>query len=40
MGGDDNQVFLVTAEGVDPWPKASKTEVAEQLAARIARALS
>ena len=40
MGGDDNQVFLVTAGGVEPWPKASKTEVADQLAARIAGALT
>jgi phosphopantothenoylcysteine decarboxylase/phosphopantothenate--cysteine ligase len=36
MGGDDNTVHLVTAQGVDDWPTMSKTDVAERLAARIA----
>ena len=40
MGGADNTVLLVTADGADPWPKMSKTEVAERLADRIAAALS
>ena len=40
MGGDENEVFLVTAGGVDPWPKASKTAVAQRLAAKIAEALT
>ena len=40
MGGTDNTVTLITAEGAEPWPKASKTEVARQLADRMARALS
>lgn len=35
MGGQDNQVTLITADGVEPWPKMSKVEVAKQLAARI-----
>lgn len=36
MGGDDNQVHLVTPEGVEAWPKASKVDVAERLADRVA----
>lgn len=39
MGGADNTVLLVTADGAEPWPKMSKTQVAEQLADRIAAAL-
>ena len=36
MGGDDNTVHLVTADGVEDWPTMSKQAVAERLAARIA----
>jgi phosphopantothenoylcysteine decarboxylase/phosphopantothenate--cysteine ligase len=36
MGGDDNTVHLVTADGVEDWPPASKSAVAERLARRIA----
>jgi phosphopantothenoylcysteine decarboxylase/phosphopantothenate--cysteine ligase len=39
MGGAHNQVSLVTAEGVDRWPRLPKDEVATRLAARIAGAL-
>lgn len=39
MGGHNNRVHLVTADGVEDWPKASKVEVARELVARIARAL-
>jgi phosphopantothenoylcysteine decarboxylase/phosphopantothenate--cysteine ligase len=39
MGGHRNQVHLVTAEGVEDWPEASKDEVARQLIARISEAL-
>ncbi|HEY0269987.1 MAG TPA: bifunctional phosphopantothenoylcysteine decarboxylase/phosphopantothenate--cysteine ligase CoaBC [Sphingomonas sp.] len=39
MGGDANAVHLVTRAGVEDWPRASKAEVAERLAARIADAL-
>jgi phosphopantothenoylcysteine decarboxylase/phosphopantothenate--cysteine ligase len=39
MGGDNNTVHLITADGTEDWPTASKTEVARQLAARIARHL-
>ncbi len=39
MGGDANQVHLVTAQGVEDWPLLPKAEVAARLAARIADAL-
>jgi phosphopantothenoylcysteine decarboxylase/phosphopantothenate--cysteine ligase len=39
MGGDLNTVHLVTAGGVDSWPKMSKEAVASELMARAARAL-
>jgi len=40
MGGDENEVHLVTKKGVDTWAKASKAEVARRLAGKIAEALS
>ena len=39
MGGQDNQVHLVTADGVENWEKAPKSEVARRLTQRIAAAL-
>ncbi len=39
MGGDSNAVHFITAEAVEHWPEASKTEVAERLVARIAATL-
>ncbi len=39
MGGADNKVHLVTAEGVEDWDRAPKAEVARKLAERIAVAL-
>jgi phosphopantothenoylcysteine decarboxylase/phosphopantothenate--cysteine ligase len=36
FGGADNQVTLVTDAGADAWPRASKQQVAERLARRIA----
>lgn len=40
MGGAENAVVLVTADGAEPWPRLPKTEVARRLAGRIAAALS
>ena len=40
MGGDANTVHLVTADGVEDWPRLTKAEVARRLAARIAEALT
>ena len=39
FGGEDNAVTLVTREGLEPWPAAAKTVLAERLAQRIAQAL-
>jgi phosphopantothenoylcysteine decarboxylase / phosphopantothenate---cysteine ligase len=39
MGGAENAVHLVTAAGVEDWPRMPKAEVAARLAARIAAAL-
>ncbi|MPY71581.1 MAG: bifunctional phosphopantothenoylcysteine decarboxylase/phosphopantothenate--cysteine ligase CoaBC [Alphaproteobacteria bacterium] len=39
FGGDDNTVHLLTAEGIEDWPRLTKAQVADRLAARIAAAL-
>ncbi len=39
MGGEENAVHLITADGVEDWPRLAKHEVARRLAARIAAAL-
>ncbi|HYJ82474.1 MAG TPA: phosphopantothenoylcysteine decarboxylase, partial [Allosphingosinicella sp.] len=39
MGGDRNRVHLITADGVESWEEAEKSEVARRLAERIAEAL-
>jgi len=36
MGGEDNTVHLVTADGVETWPTLDKDEVARRLIARLA----
>ncbi len=36
MGASDNAVHIVTAEGVESWPRLPKTEVAARLSRRIA----
>jgi phosphopantothenoylcysteine decarboxylase/phosphopantothenate--cysteine ligase len=40
MGGDDNTVAIVSAQGVERWARLSKGDVARQLAERIAQELS
>ncbi|HEX4172525.1 MAG TPA: bifunctional phosphopantothenoylcysteine decarboxylase/phosphopantothenate--cysteine ligase CoaBC [Acetobacteraceae bacterium] len=40
MGGEENVVHLITADGVEDWPRLAKHEVARRLAARIAAALA
>ena len=40
MGGQRNEVHLITSKGVEDWPEASKEEVARRLIARIAQALA
>jgi phosphopantothenoylcysteine decarboxylase/phosphopantothenate--cysteine ligase len=39
MGGAENAVTLITAEGAEPWPRAAKADVARRLAERVAAAL-
>jgi phosphopantothenoylcysteine decarboxylase/phosphopantothenate--cysteine ligase len=39
MGGEANEVHLVTADGVESWRRASKADVARRLAGKIADAL-
>ncbi len=39
FGGDFNTVHLITRAGAEPWPRASKADVAERLAWRIVDAL-
>jgi phosphopantothenoylcysteine decarboxylase / phosphopantothenate---cysteine ligase len=36
LGGDDNLIHLVTAAGVDTWPKLKKQDVATRLVQKIA----
>jgi phosphopantothenoylcysteine decarboxylase/phosphopantothenate--cysteine ligase len=36
FGGESNTIHLITAGGIESWPPASKTEVADRLARRIA----
>lgn len=40
MGGDENAVHLLSANGVEDWPRASKRAVAERLVERIAAELA
>ena len=40
MGGDENQVHLISDDGIEDWPRLAKQEVADRLAARIARQLT
>jgi phosphopantothenoylcysteine decarboxylase/phosphopantothenate--cysteine ligase len=39
MGGDTNRVHLVTGDGVEDWPEATKEDVARKLVDRVAEAL-
>ena len=36
MGGTDNQVHLITADGVEDWPPMAKRDVAARLVERAA----
>jgi len=40
MGGEENAVLLITREGIERWDRAHKDQVAADLAARIAKALT
>lgn len=38
FGGDSNQVHLITRSGIETWPRMSKSQVAQELVERVARA--
>jgi phosphopantothenoylcysteine decarboxylase/phosphopantothenate--cysteine ligase len=40
MGGEENAIRLVSAEGVEEWPRLAKGEVAKRLIERVAETLS
>ena len=40
MGGDENQVLLITANSVERWDRAGKAEVSARIAEKIAEALT
>lgn len=40
MGGHRNRVHMITGDGVEHWPEASKEEVARRLITRVAAALA
>ena len=40
MGGTENAVTLITADGSEDWPRAGKDEVASRLIGRVAKALA
>lgn len=40
MGGSENAVVLISADGAEEWPRMGKDDVARKLAARIAKALA
>lgn len=37
MGGEHNEVMLITPDGMETWPRMSKQDVAEKLAIRVGR---
>ena len=40
MGGAENAVHLISADGVEDWPRMAKDDVARRLVERIAAALA
>lgn len=40
MGGAENEIYLITADGSEHWPRLAKEDVARSLAARVAEALT
>ena len=40
FSGDANQVYLISGDGVEDWPRMAKTAVAERLARRVADTLA
>jgi phosphopantothenoylcysteine decarboxylase/phosphopantothenate--cysteine ligase len=40
MGGSENEIFLITPDGTEHWPRLAKDDVSRRLAARVADALT
>ena len=40
MGGVENDITLISADGAEDWPRMAKDQVASRLAERIAKALT
>jgi len=40
MGGNENEVYLITPDGAEHWPRLAKDDVSRRLAARVADALA
>ncbi len=40
MGGSENEIYLITPEGAEHWPRLGKDEVSRRLAVRVADALT
>jgi len=40
MGGSENEIFLITPDGTEHWPRLAKDDVSRRLAARVAEALT
>jgi phosphopantothenoylcysteine decarboxylase/phosphopantothenate--cysteine ligase len=38
MGGSDNQILMLTGDGVEAWPRMSKDDLATRLIGEIAKA--
>jgi phosphopantothenoylcysteine decarboxylase / phosphopantothenate---cysteine ligase len=40
MGGNENEVYLITPDGAEHWPRLAKDDVSRRLAARVADAMA
>jgi phosphopantothenoylcysteine decarboxylase/phosphopantothenate--cysteine ligase len=40
FGGDENEILLVSRQGIERWARASKADLARRLAGRIGEALA
>ena len=40
MGGNENEIYLITPDGAEHWPRLAKDDVSRRLASRVADALS
>jgi len=40
MGGNENEVYLITPKGIERWPRLAKDDVSRRLAGRVVDALT